>query len=143
MITIKIEHVTVQVVEQGKLDEILTHLLSMQKTLKEIKMTEQEALTVIKSVADHTTAIGVVVQSEADTLQKVNDVLDQIIAGKLGSVSPAVAAALSGLAAPIQSVSDNLDAVAKNATDILAKGQAAIPVTPLPEPTPAPAPLPV
>lgn len=122
----------------AKLDRILSQQVVILQKEQQLIMTEAQALAAIKAVADLTTKVGVNVGAEADTLQKVKDGIDRIIAGSAGQVPQSVADALAGLASTTQSVSDNLDTHGQILQDILAKEEAAVPTTPVPEPTPAP-----
>lgn len=134
MITIKIEHVTVQVVEQGKLDEILAYLLSMQKTLKEIKTMDQATQDLLIKVDATTNKIASNITVIANVDQQISDEMDALIA-KIGSgATPAdVTAALQGLADRLQASSDASDAQVAVLQGIAAKGAPVVP-----EPPPAP-----
>ncbi len=131
-------HLVEQAAAANKLDQIINAVSDLNKKADQIIMTEQEALAAIKAVDAKTTEIGTAVGAEGDTIQKVSDLLDQIIAGKVGTVSPEVAAALTGLATTTQAVADNLGTHETLLTAILAKGQPPVPPTPVPTPTPAP-----
>ncbi len=105
---------------------------------EKLLMTETEALAIITQVRDVTTKIGVSVGAEGDTLQKINDEIDAIIAGQKGTIPQSVADALTAINAPIQAISDNLDTHQAILEGILAKGQPVIPPTPIPDPVPVP-----
>lgn len=150
MITLKIEHVdvTVQVVDDGKLNEILALLTQHTRLLKEIRMDDAQLKELLSKVDVTTTKIGTnvdtiagVQQTEADVIQTISNEVDALVAaGQAAGISPEAAAKLQDIADRLQGSSDRSDLVvtALQAQVPVLQGIAAkgAPVVPPPPPTP-------
>ncbi len=141
--------ITVQLAATEQVSEILSRLTNIEKTIKEIKMTEQDFLVVLKQVDDTTTKIGSnistiggVVQGEADTIQTIKTEVDALVAAQQqAGVSQTIVDATKAIAAKLQTSSDTSDAAvtALNAQVPVLQGIAAAgaPVVPPPPPPPS------
>lgn len=98
-----------------------------------LQMTADEAVKIITDTKNLTDAQGLALAAEGDTLQKISDKFDELVAN--GTVPQAVADALSPLFTGVKAVSDTIDAHAALSTAILAKG---VPTPPVPPVTPDP-----
>lgn len=97
-------------------------------------VTTDEAVKIIQATKDLTDKQGVALQSEGDTLQKISDKFDELVAN--GTVPAELADALSPLFKGVQAVSDTIDAHAALSTAILSKGTPTPDVPPVtPDPT--------
>ena len=96
-----------------------------------------DANAAIAAIDAATTKQGTVLAAEADTLQKISDEMDAIIAAP--NVPADMVAKLQSLATTAQAVSDSLDAQAAFSTAIASKGSAG-PRCRFPVPPPSPTP---
>jgi len=118
---------------QGTPGEIQAQLTEVLKTLKEIKMTDQETLALLGKVDATTNAIAVNQQTQADVVQEISDDIDRLIAGGTASgISPEAAAKLQAAADRLQVVSDTGDAQVALLKSIAAKSQPVVPPPPAP-----------
>lgn len=134
-VTVTIEHVTVQVVEEDKLNEILKIIHQIQRSIQEIKMTEQEVTALLGRIDTTTNKTAANVQIIADVDQKISDEIDAFLAATpAGTVlTDAAVAQLQAIADRAQATSDASDAQVAVLQSIAAKGT---PVVPPPAPTP-------
>lgn len=121
MITIQLnitQPINFNLVGGQQFEVIVTKLDLIQKTLKEIKMTEQEFLAVLTKV-DTTTnkiganlsTIGTIQQGEADTIQTIKTEVDALVAAQQNAgVSDAIVNATKAIADKLQASSDTSDA---------------------------------
>lgn len=110
---------------------------TLQQQETKIMALTQDALDLCKKIDDATTKQGQTLQTEADSLQKVSDGLDALIAklGTQGNVDPVIMSALQAAADKAQAISDSLDAQAAWSAALATKATDPVPAPP-PVPTP-------
>lgn len=118
--------------DSGGHDEILLLLRAIRAQGEKIMAGQQDALDALKKIDDATTKQGVVLGGLGDTLQEVNNDLDDLIAKVGTSVPQDVLDGLKAAADKTQAISDSLDTHAEFSKGLAAKWQ----VDPVPDPVP-------